>query len=44
MSEDSKAINDKTESESISPPKKAGVSPTMKMAALAAIVILLVAI
>jgi len=48
MSEDSKEINEinesGTESESISPPKKTGVSPAMKMAALAAVVILLVAV
>ncbi len=48
MSEDSKVINENpesgTESESISPPKKTGVSPAMKMVALAAVVILLVAV
>ena len=48
MSEDSKELNEKnesgTESESISPPKKAGVSPAMKMAAVATIVILLIAV
>ena len=48
MSEDSKEINENsesgTESESISPPKKTGISPAMKMAALASVVILLVAV
>lgn len=48
MSDDSKVANEKngsgTESESIGPPKKAVVSPMMKMAAIAAIVILLVAV
>ncbi|MEW5748332.1 MAG: hypothetical protein AB1793_06065 [Candidatus Thermoplasmatota archaeon] len=33
-----------TGSEGVSPPKKAGISPTMKMAAVAAVVILLVAV